>query len=63
MTEEDVGYIALHFAASLERNIMNNNIKIMIVCGSGVGTAELLKARILKRFPNIHIEGYILHIY
>ncbi|MGL4107563.1 BglG family transcription antiterminator [Clostridium sp. LP20] len=57
MSEEDIGYIALHFAASLERDIMNNNIKAIIVCSSGVGTAELLKTRIVKKFPSINIQG------
>ena len=57
MTEEDIGYVALHFAASLERDIMNNNLKAIIVCSSGVGTAELLKTRIVKKFPNIVIQG------
>ena len=57
MTEEDIGYVALHFAASLERDIMNNNLKVIIVCSSGVGTAELLKTRIVKKFPNIVIQG------
>ncbi|MBS5987264.1 BglG family transcription antiterminator [Clostridium sp.] len=57
MTEEDIGYIALHFAASLERSIMNNSLKAIIVCSSGVGTAELLKTRITKKFQNIAIKG------
>ena len=57
MTEEDIGYIALHFAASLERDIMNNNIKVIIICSSGLGTAELLKTRIIKTFSNISIVG------
>lgn len=57
MTEEDIGYIALHFAASLERYIMNNSLKAIIVCSSGVGTAELLKTRITKKFQNIAING------
>lgn len=57
MTEEDIGYIALHFAASLERYIMNNSLKAIIVCCSGVGTAELLKTRITKKFQNIAIKG------
>lgn len=57
MTEEDIGYIALHFAASLERAIMNNSLKAIIVCSSGVGTAELLKTRITKKFQNIAIKG------
>ena len=42
ITEEDIGYIEIHFAASLERDIMNNSIKAIIVCSSGVGTAEML---------------------
>ena len=57
MTEEDIGYIALHFAASLEGYIMNNSLKAIIVCSSGVGTAELLKTRITKKFQNIAIKG------
>lgn len=57
ISEEDIGYIALHFAASLERDIMSNNIKIIIVCGSGVGTAELIKSRITKNMPNISVVG------
>lgn len=57
MTEEDIGYIALHFAASLERDIINNSLRAVIVCSSGVGTAELLKTRIAKKFQNIVIQG------
>lgn len=57
MTEEDIGYIALHFAASLERDIINNSLRVVIVCSSGVGTAELLKTRIAKKFQNIVIQG------
>lgn len=57
ISEEEIGYIALHFAASLERDIMNNNIKIIIICSSGVGTAELIKSRITKKMPNISVVG------
>lgn len=57
LSEEDIGYIALHFAASLERDIMNNNIKVIIVCSSGVGTAELIKSRIMKNMPNVSVIG------
>lgn len=57
ISEEDIGYIALHFAASLERDIMNNNIKVIIVCSSGIGTAELIKSRITKKMPNISVIG------
>ncbi|MGL4450367.1 MAG: BglG family transcription antiterminator [Sarcina sp.] len=57
ISEEEIGYIALHFAASLERDIMNNNIKIIIICSSGIGTAELIKSRIIKKMPNISVVG------
>ena len=36
---------------------MNNSLKAIIVCSSGVGTAELLKTRITKKFQNIAIKG------
>ena len=55
ISEEDMGYLALHFAASLERDVMNNKVRAIIVCSSGVGTAELIKSRIMKNMPSISV--------
>ncbi|MGL4573150.1 MAG: BglG family transcription antiterminator [Clostridium sp.] len=57
MSEEEIGYIALHFAASIERSTLNKSLRVILVCSSGVGTAELLKVRISNKFSNIFVQG------
>ncbi|MGB9840959.1 BglG family transcription antiterminator [Thermovenabulum sp.] len=57
--DEEVGYIAVHIGAALER--LKANIrkiyKVIIVCGTGVGTAKLLSSKIKAEFDNIEIIG------
>lgn len=55
--EEEVGYIALHLGAALERN--DNKFKIILVCGSGIGTAQLVASKLVKRFVNLEIVEFI----
>lgn len=55
--EEEVGYIALHIGAALERKI--NYTNIILVCGSGIGTSQLLAEKLRKSFVNINIKDSI----
>lgn len=60
INENEIGYIAIHLMASLERknNIAKNSIeKVAIVCSTGIGTAQLLASKIRNTFPNIKITG------
>lgn len=63
INEDEVGYITLHFAASLERNKLstttNVTYKALVVCATGYGTAQVLASRLEKEFPNIKIEGVV----
>ncbi|SEJ94792.1 lichenan operon transcriptional antiterminator [Propionispira arboris] len=55
VNENEIGYIAIHFAAAFSRrgNLKNANVKkILLVCGSGIGTTVLLKARIQEYFQD-----------
>lgn len=54
--ESEIAYIAMHIAAAIER-IKNNLAKprIIVACGSGIGTSRLLSAKLLILFPNIDI--------
>jgi lichenan operon transcriptional antiterminator len=55
INEDEIGYIAIHFGAALERKGINekNNIKkILIVCGSGLATASLLREKLKGFFGN-----------
>lgn len=55
--ENEIGYIALHFGASIEKNYKNegNFLKVILVCSSGIGTTNILKSRLLNEFNNIKI--------
>lgn len=54
--EDEVGYIAMHFGAAIERCKQNDDtkrvVKVGIVCSSGIGVSALLLARIKKVVDN-----------
>lgn len=54
--DNEIGYIALHFAAALNRNDIRHiqipKKNIILVCEAGIGTAVLLKENLKKIFSN-----------
>lgn len=68
VNENEIGYIAVHFGAALTRmDIKNDKItkSAIIVCGGGIGTAVLLKAKLNEYFKDLinivkTIPGYQL---
>ena len=50
----DVLYIVIHFASAFERTAEINDLSILIVCSSGVGTAKILESRLVKNIPKIN---------
>lgn len=58
--ENEIGFLAVHFGAALERkglNEKNKTLSAVIVCASGMATAMLLKEKIRQHFQNrIHIK-------
>ncbi len=65
INEDEVGYIAMHIGAALERHnqevSMNVPVKIGIVCASGIGVSALLEAR-LKKVLDKHVRCIPLSI-
>ncbi|MGP4079152.1 BglG family transcription antiterminator [Pseudalkalibacillus sp. R45] len=60
INEDEIGYIAVHLAAAIERmkNKKKREIKrVAVVCSSGMGTAKLLAASIESKFPGLTIVG------
>lgn len=53
--EEEIGYIALHLGAALER--LSNEIKVLVICGSGIGTSQLIATRLQSKLSNIKVEN------
>lgn len=55
--EDEIGYVAIHFGASIERlkYYDKSKKKAVIVCATGIGTAQLLAARFTKLFPDVEL--------
>ena len=52
MSEDETGYLALHFAVALEKREEDarNDWKVLVVCASGRGTAKLICHRLVDRY-------------
>lgn len=61
ISDDEIGYLAMHIGASLERYLYNNAVKknVIIVCASGLGTSQFLKERVKKEFPNFNVIDVI----
>ena len=57
--ENEIGYIALHFGASMSRNSMAEEERsktVYVVCSAGLGVSVLMKAKLKENFRNsIHV--------
>jgi len=53
---EEIGYLVLHFAASVERSHREDvPFRALIVCSSGIGTSHMLASRIRAEVPEIEV--------
>lgn len=54
--EQETGYIALHLAHAMER-LKSKKMKVAILNTGNSVTANLIKYRVLRRIPEIDIQG------
>ncbi|PHK49941.1 BglG family transcription antiterminator [Staphylococcus edaphicus] len=62
--DDELTYIILHFASAIERisTIKTNKIKVVLLCGSGVGTSQLLRSKISHIYPELEIvDAYSIY--
>ncbi|GGG08055.1 BglG family transcription antiterminator [Paenibacillus abyssi] len=58
--DEVIGYLVMHFEASLERHKqLRRDVRAILVCSSGIGSAKLLQLRLQKELPLIQIVGRV----
>lgn len=51
LPDDEIGYLALHFASAMESPITEKR-NILIVCGSGNSSAQIMKAQIEKKYKD-----------
>ncbi|WP_054026149.1 BglG family transcription antiterminator [Bacillus sp. FJAT-28004] len=57
--DEEIGYIVMHFGASLERlKPFPRKIRAVLVCTSGIGSSKLLAVKIANVLPQIDLIGH-----
>lgn len=55
LSEDEIGYVTLHFQVALEQLRKRGAVpNLLVVCGTGIGTANLLAAKIEEHF-NVNI--------
>lgn len=51
--EEEVGFVAMHFGAALDRRQANVPQQVLIICPSGIGSSKILASKLETAFPKI----------
>lgn len=57
ITEEEIGYIALHLGAAIERQ--KKGLRALVVCTSGMGTSQFLAVKLENHFKEIKIKQVV----
>lgn len=55
VSKEEIGYIAMHLAASLEKLKKQRKQKIVVICPLGIATSKLLCEELLNEIPEAEI--------
>jgi len=51
--KEEIGYLVLHFGAVLIQSQADLELRALVICPSGIGTAKMLGERLLQKVPEI----------
>ncbi len=51
---EEIGYLALHFAAAILHVEKGTELNALVLCSSGIGTSKMLASRLIQHIPEIH---------
>lgn len=54
--DEEIGFLVMHFGASLERlKQLQRPVRAIVVCASGIGSSKMLQSRLRKELPQLEI--------
>lgn len=51
--DEELGFIAMHFGAALDRGQGSFPRNVLVICSAGIGSSRMLASRLEKAFPQI----------
>jgi transcriptional antiterminator len=57
--QEEIGFLTMYLAGSLERNRLRPKVRITVVCPAGMATAWILVSRLSAEFPNVEITRVV----
>lgn len=57
--DDEVGFLTVHVAAALERRGQPVGLRVLVVCSTGLGSAHLLAARLMRCFRELQIVGVV----
>ena len=58
--DNEIAYIALHILAAVERYRQNHKVNVLVICATGLGSAQMLKNRLENTFAaNMNIVDVI----
>lgn len=52
--EEEIGFVAMHFGAALDRGQGSFPQNVLVICSAGIGSSRMLASRLERAFPQIH---------
>jgi transcriptional antiterminator len=56
---EEVGFLTMYLAGSLERHRLRAKVRVTVVCPAGMATAWILVSRLLVEFPQVEVGKVI----
>jgi activator of the mannose operon (transcriptional antiterminator) len=56
---EEIGFLTMYLAGSLERLRLRPKIKVTVVCPAGMATVWILVSRLLAEFPQLEVEKVV----
>ena len=56
---DEIGFLTMYLAGSLERNRLRPKIRVTVVCPAGMATAWILVSRLLAVFPQVDVSRVV----
>lgn len=56
--EEEIAYIVLHFAATLLQTEERQDVRVLVICSTGIGTSKMLATKLERKFPEIELARH-----